>query len=212
VEYATYSTSRTEDASAQLARLQQVIDATMQQLPQSSTAIAALIRQLGPSAGSTLGVSRLATMLLGFAAAERGTGRLLPIDLPVTSINTGGAPSYRVDTVGANRLANGSLADSLPSDAQASKPTVEVLNGVGSPGLVATACPRLAADHLAYAGSGNAATFHNPTSTVAVSTSNVNLGYQVASALRLPRSDVRRTSEDQSVADVVVTLGNDYKP
>jgi hypothetical protein len=212
VEYATYSTSRQEDASAQLARLQQVIDATVQKLPSSSTGVAALVRQLGPGGGSTLGVDRLSTMLLGFATAERGTGRLLPIDLPVNSVETGGAPSYRVDTEGAERLANTSLADSLPADAGAPRPTVELLNGVGEPGLVATACPRLAAGHLAYAGSGNATSFHNPTSTVAVSTSNVDLGYQVARALRLPRSDVRRTSQDQSVADAIVTLGNDYKP
>jgi hypothetical protein len=213
VEYATYVASSTEDASNQLARLQQVIDATVQALPHSPTAVAALLRQLGPGGTSTLGSSRLATMLVAFAASERSTGRLLPIDLPVNPIDAGGSrPSYRVDTAGAQRLVNNSLADSVPSDAGAARPTVELLNGVGSPGLVATACPRLAANHLGYAGSSNAASFHNPRSTVVVSTSDLDLGYRVASALRLPRSDVRRASQDQTVATAVVTLGQDYRP
>jgi hypothetical protein len=131
----------------------------------------------------------------------------------VNPIDAGGSrPSYRVDTAGAQRLVNNSLADSVPSDAGAARPTVELLNGVGSPGLVATACPRLAANHLGYAGSSNAASFHNPRSTVVVSTSDLDLGYRVASALRLPRSDVRRASQDQTVATAVVTLGQDYRP
>jgi hypothetical protein len=213
VEYATYIASPTEDASNQLTRLQQVIDATAQALPSDQTAVESLLRQLGPGGTSTLGASRLAGLLLGFASSERSTGRLLPIDLPVNPIDVGGSrPSYRVDPAGAQRLVHGSLADSVPADAGSTEPTVELLNGVGSPGLVATACPRLAANHIAYAGSSNAASFHNPTSTVVVSTGNLDVGYRVASALRLPRSDVRRASQDETVATAIVTLGQDYRP
>lgn len=212
VEYATYSTFAHSDASNQLARLQQVIDATATALPRTATAVAALLRQLGTGGSSTLGTTRLADFLVGFAAAERATGALLPTDLPVTTVDAGGAPSYRVDTTRTEALVANSLAKSVPAGANDAHPTVELLNGVGSPGLVATACPRLAAHGLTYAGSRNAASFNNPTSTIEVSNSNVDLGYQVASALQLPRSDVRRTTIDQSIADVIVTLGGDYHP
>jgi hypothetical protein len=212
VRYATYSTSATADASNQLARLQQVIDATAAALPPTTTRVEAMLRQLGPGGGSTIGVARLADFLVGFAAAERATGKLLPTDLPISLIDAGGAPSYRVDVPRTQALVANSLSKSVPADAKGDHPTVELLNGVGSPGLVATACPRLAANGLTYAGSQNAPSFNNPRSTIEVSTSNIDIGYQVASALQLPRSDVRRSTVQQSVADAIVTLGGDYRP
>jgi anionic cell wall polymer biosynthesis LytR-Cps2A-Psr (LCP) family protein len=212
VQYATYSTSATSDAANQLARLQQVIDATAAALPRTTTAVTALLRQLGAGGSSTLGVTPLADFLVGFGTAERATGALLPTDLPVTPVDAGGSPSYRVDTTRANTLVANSLAKSLPPGANDAHPTVELLNGVGSPGLVATACPRLAAHGLTYAGSRNAPSFNNPRSTIEVSGSNIDVGYQVADALLLPRSDVRRSTVQQSVADAIVTLGGDYRP
>jgi hypothetical protein len=100
----------------------------------------------------------------------------------------------------------------VPPGADAPRPSVELLNGVGSPGLVATACPRLAAHKFTYAGSGNAASFDVKTSTVVVPNSQLKVGFEVASALGLPRTAVERTSVDQSVATVIVTLGHDYNP
>jgi hypothetical protein len=211
VEYATYTASPQEDASLQLTRLQQVIDATALALPTDSTRVAALIRQLGASGESTLGATKLATFLLGFAKAERGTGTLLPTDLPINVIDSGGAPSYSVNTTDAGTLVSQYLADSLPADAGNRRPTVYLLNGVGTPGLVATTCPRLAAKHLTYVGSKNAASFNTPTSTVLVSNSNIALGYEIADALRLPHSDVLRTTQNQTIADAIVTLGRDYR-
>jgi hypothetical protein len=210
VEYATYSTSARADAAVELARLQQVLDATTAALPRSATAVAALVRQLGAGGTSTLGADRLSGFLAGFGDAERVSGQLYPTDLPVTTLDGGGAPSYRVDSTQAGTLVSQRLAKSVPAGQESTRPTVELLNGVGSPGLVRTACPLLAANGLAYAGGQNAGSFNNPTSTIAVSDANIALGYRVASALHLPRSDVRRTSFDQSVADAIVTLGNDY--
>jgi anionic cell wall polymer biosynthesis LytR-Cps2A-Psr (LCP) family protein len=212
VEYATYIASVKEDATAQLPRLQQVIDATAMALPRTPTAVAALVRQLGVSGESSLGATKLSNFLVGFATAERGTGTLFPTDLPSNAIDAGGAPSYRVDASGANNLVKNYFTSSLPSDAGTPRPTVELLNGVGSPGLVATTCPKLAAHRLTYVGSTNAATFNHPTSQVLVANSDISLGYTVADALGLPHSDVRRTTIDQTIANAIVTLGNDYKP
>ena len=113
----------------------------------------------------------------------------------MTSIDAGGStPSYRVDdsATGVPQLVNGQLASSLPAGADRHRPTVLLLNGVGTPGLVQTACPKLAAEGFAYAGSNNAATFNNPKSTVEVdSDADVGLGDQVAHALGLPDGDVK---------------------
>jgi hypothetical protein len=210
LQYATYRASRHEDASAQLARLHQVVDGMILRLP-PPTALAADLRVLGSGGTSTMGATRLTALLSGLQAADKTAGHVLPIDLPTALIDAGGAPSYRIDTINADKLAATNLKSSLPADAGHRRPTVELLNGVGTPGLISLACPRLQAHHLAYAGSGNAASFNNPHSTIEVSNNNVELGYTVASALRLPRSDVRRTSQNQSVADVIVILGRDFK-
>jgi hypothetical protein len=210
VEYATYTTSGNADAEAQLARLQHVVDGMAAALPTTETGIAASLRSLGAGGGSSLGANRLASLLAGFAAAEKTTGNLLPTDLPVTLIDAGGAPAYRVDTAGAKRLVSSSFAESLPTGAATPRPTVELLNGVGAPGLVSLACPRLATHHLAYAGSRNAANFNYARSIVEVPTARTDLGYAVAKALGLPASDVRRTAENQTVADVIVILGRDF--
>ena len=47
VEYALYSTSAEAPAAAELARLQEVVDATVQALPRTPTAVAAQLRALG---------------------------------------------------------------------------------------------------------------------------------------------------------------------
>lgn len=215
VEYALYNTSPSADAAAQLARMNSVIDATLQVLPTTPAPIAAALRQLGPGATSTLGANQLATLLAGLAADNRTSGGVFFTDLPTTPIEDGGgSPSYRIDdsASGVPQLVHSQLADSVPADANQPHPSVLLLNGVGTPGLVQTACPRLASQGFTYAGSGNAATFNNPKSSVEIrSDSDVALGDRVAHALGLPNSDVLRSSQDQTVADVIVILGRDYK-
>jgi anionic cell wall polymer biosynthesis LytR-Cps2A-Psr (LCP) family protein len=215
MEYALYTASPSESAAAELARLHQVVDTTIQALPTSPTAIAALLRQLGPGGTSTLGSTRLAALLAGLASDDRSSAGVLPTDLPVTEIDAGGtSPSYRIDdaATGVPQLVNTQLANSLPPDADRHRPSVLLLNGVGTPGLVLTACPRLAAHGYAYGGSNNAASFNNPRSSVQIrSDADVSLGDGVARALGLPTSDVEISRTDQSVADVIVVLGGDYR-
>lgn len=212
VAYATRVASRTEDASVQLARTQQVIDALLRKLPTSTAAVAADLRRLGSGGQSSLGADRLAGVLVGLAADGRRAGGVYPSDLPVTQIDTGGAPSYQVDTAGVQQLVDQRFAASKPKHTGVQS-SVELLNGVGKPGLVATACPRLAAGGFSFAGSGNAGHFGYGRSQVQVAdASKAALGARVAHALGLPASDVRTQPVEQTVADVVVILGRDYKP
>jgi hypothetical protein len=215
VEYATYRATADEGAAAQLARLSDVVDAMIRALPSTSAGVTGVLGQLGPGGASTLGATRLSGLLLGLAADDTTAGGAFKIGLPTTLIDTGGAPSYSVNTASTTQLVEQRFKPSLPAVRPGPKITVELRNGVGSPGLVATACPRLAAAGLVYAGQGNAATFNNATSEVQIgsdSTTDLAEGQKVARALRLPAGDVRLAQLGQDQANVVVILGRDYRP
>jgi hypothetical protein len=215
VEYATYQPGSEGDV-AELARLQGVVDATVQALPRTLVGVEALLRQLGPGAQSTLGVSRLAQMLVELAAYDQTQAGVFPTDLPVVAIDAGGpTPSYRPDdsATGVPLLVHSRLAGSLPKNANTQHATVLVLNGLGRPGLVASACPRLLAAGFTFVGEGNTPSFTNGRSEVDVFSDNdVEQGEALARALGLPVSDLRRSVFNQDVAKFVVILGSDYKP
>jgi anionic cell wall polymer biosynthesis LytR-Cps2A-Psr (LCP) family protein len=215
VAYATYERTR-EGAAAQLERLHKVIDAFVLALPKSTTGIEALVRPLGKGAQSSIGVSRLADMLFNLAAYDQNETGVFPTDLPIVSLDAGGAfPSYRPDTTsdGVPLLVRTRLANSLPENANAQHASVLLLNGVGTPGLVGSACPRLTAAGFTYAGSGNTAKFSRARSQVDIfRNADAEQGYALADALGLPRSDVRRNTLNQNVATFVVILGSDYRP
>jgi anionic cell wall polymer biosynthesis LytR-Cps2A-Psr (LCP) family protein len=214
IAYATYVRTG-EDALANLVRLQNVLDGIETALPRSASAVAKIVQSLGTGATSSLGVSRLADLLVGLAADARHDN-VLPTALPVVKIDSGSAQaSYRVDTQQTTSFVDANLAASLPTSARTARKRVFVQNGVGTPGLAVTACSRLVKAGYAFAGSGNAPTFGYLTSKVLVfdhSVASAELGNSVASALRLPESDVAVSSTGQNVADVLVILGKDYKP
>jgi anionic cell wall polymer biosynthesis LytR-Cps2A-Psr (LCP) family protein len=214
VEYALYDASARAGAAGEQARMSRVLTAMFQALPTNPQPIAAALRTLGSGAGSTLGVTRLATMLAGLAADSRSQAGVFPTDLPVTAIDAGGAaPSYSANgsSSAIHQLVQSQLADSVPASASAKHPSVYLLNGVGTPGLVLSACSRLSSNGFAFAGSGNAGSFNNKTSSVEIqSDSQIALGDQIAHALGLPTSDVVRSNENQNVADFLVILGADY--
>jgi anionic cell wall polymer biosynthesis LytR-Cps2A-Psr (LCP) family protein len=215
VEYATYRTSADEPAAAQLPRLQQVIDATLTKLSSDETVNGAMLRELGPAYASSLGVDRLATLLTKLSGDVRSPGGWYPTDLPTTVVEAGGSPSYRINDAesdGVPALVHGQLAASLPASASEVRPSVLLLNGVGTPGLVETACSKLAANGLSYAGANNAPTFSDTrNSTILIkSDADVALGEKVAKALGLPDRDLAVSDAPENIADVIVTLGADY--
>jgi anionic cell wall polymer biosynthesis LytR-Cps2A-Psr (LCP) family protein len=212
VAFATY-VSGNEDASANLLRLQSVLDGLLAALPAGAAGIEHLVSTLGAGANSTLGSGRLAQLLADFKA-DVGSNKVLPTDLPVVKIDAGGQPLYRVDQGATTTFVQGNLASSLPASARVARQRVFVQNGVGTPGLVGTACEKLVAAGFLFAGSGNASSFGFVTSKVLIqntSSASLQLGQRVATALKLPAADIAVTTEAQNVADVIVILGKDYK-
>ena len=64
-----------------------------------ATLLTQRLRPLGSGAQSTIGVQKLAALLVELAADDRTEAGVFPTDLPVTPIDAGGAsPSYRPDT------------------------------------------------------------------------------------------------------------------
>lgn len=215
LEYATYSPGQ-EGAAGVLARLQGVVDATIQALPRTLNQVASLTRELPKASQATIGSQRLAKLLFELRTYDQTEAGVFPTDLPVTTIDAGGPlPSYRVDdsATGVKQLVSTRLSDSLPSSANSQHASVYVLNGLGVPGLVGTACSRLTANGFTYVGSDNAPTFSNARSEVDIfRDSDADQGRALAKALGLPASDVRRSTVNQSVARYVVILGRDYTP
>lgn len=212
--FATYQRSD-EDALANLVRLQGVLDGIEAALPRDKAAVGRIVRSLGAGAQSSLGVDRLSAFLIGLAADAR-QNKLLPSDLPVIKIDSGGGqPAYRVDTQQTAAFVDGNLAASLPASARTQHKRVFVQNGVGTPGLVVSACSKLVRAGFAFSGSGNATTFGYKTSKVLVfdrTVASAELGDNVARVLGLPTNDVAVSTTGQNIADVLVILGKDYKP
>ena len=212
--YATYSRGG-EDAVANLVRLQNVIDGIAAALPRKSSAVADIVRSLGPGASSSIGADKLSAVLVGLASDLR-RNNVAPTALPVVKIESGSAQSsYRVDAQQTLKFVDANLAASLPTTAHTERKRVLVQNGVGTPGLAVSACDKLVKAGFAFAGSGNAEPFSNKPSAVVVfdrSVAAAQLGNSVARALGLPLSDVREQDSGQNVADVIVILGRDYKP
>jgi anionic cell wall polymer biosynthesis LytR-Cps2A-Psr (LCP) family protein len=212
--YATYVRPG-EDAVANLVRFQSVLDGIEAALPRSASTVADMIGSLGSGAASTLGPDRLSKVLVGLAASARNNN-LLGTALPVLKIESGSTQaSYRIDNAKVKSFVEGNLGASLPTSARTQRKRVLVQNGVGTPGLVVTACERLINAGYEFAGSGNAQHFGYKKSVVLVfdrSVATAQLGNSVARTLRLPVTDVKVQNNAQNVADVIVILGEDYKP
>ncbi len=212
--FATY-VAPAEDQAAQLARLQQVVDAVVAALPKKTADVAALVQGLGGGSDVSMPLDRLAGVLTGFAADARSNNATFTV-LPVVPIDTGGgATTYRVDAARVRQLAQTQFAASIPAGGSSQPNRVFIQNGVGRPGLVESACDRLVHAGFAFAGSGNAPSFNYPASLVLVDESTpaaADLGQRVAAVLGLPAGDVKVAGRGQNVADVQVILGGDYKP
>ena len=92
---------------------------------------------------------------------------------------------------------------------------VLVRNGVGTPGLGATARAKLNKAGDVYVAGGNQLPFDSDETVILITEDSPEqraLGEKVAAALGVDVSALRVSGEGQSIADVVVVLGTDYRP
>jgi hypothetical protein len=213
--YATYLAGG-EPEQSRLARFSQVLGALFPKLPADSAARAQLLAGLSSHSSSTVKPSALATFLGGLRSDSLG-GRLGFDTLPTHSLDLGsGTPTLLIDPTATSTMVTANFSGSLPAQRTGGPISVVVQNGVGTPGLAAKARTRLVVAGITYVSGGNAAKFGYAKSVVLVPTSSgldgQRKGQAVARALGLPTSDVALTEQGQTIADVVVILGADFKP
>jgi hypothetical protein len=200
---------------ARLARFGDVLDQLMQRLPDSRGALVNLFTQVDATQQSTLSVDDLADFALGYGKVARG-GDAAYQTLPTTVLDSSSKlPALNVDPEGLDRLRSGLLADSLPPDAGGDQITVLIQNGVGTPGLEQDAAKLLRDAGYDFLNGGNANSFGVKQTIVLIpdaSTASVTLGENVAATLGVPDSAVEVSDQGSSVTDVIVVLGEDFKP
>jgi hypothetical protein len=211
--YATYLATGEQDASRS-ARFADVLTALLSAAPADPTGLSTIVAASGGTGtGSGAGLDSVAEFLVPLAVAARGDGLGLS-SVPVKLIDTGGSEvSYRLDRPASAEVVASRFNGSLPVSSTGDGARVLVQNGVGTPGLGQIARDKLVDAGLVYVSGGNATEFGRERSAVVIPDAtgpSRSLGIDVARALGLPDDAVRLADRGQSVADVVVVLGNDF--
>ena len=213
VEFATFLADGEQEV-ARLPRVQQVLTALLEALPDDVDEVAAAITAAGTGSTSSEDAVDLAALLVHLAA-DLDADELTFASLPVLPIDAGAGPlSYRADTAEVRALVDTELAASVPEGGLSGRPRVYVLNGVGTPGLGGRVHDRLVEAGFAFAGSRNAGRLDYESSQVIVpdrTAASQQLGERVAAALGLPPETVRVATSGQNVADVIVVVGRDFR-
>lgn len=208
--YATYTASG-EDPLASLPRLQRVLEAVFGTLPDED-GMRAVLASLGTEVTSSMPADRLARFLTGLAEMDD----VAVATLPVAPLDAGGPRQlYTLDEVQALELVRSTLAASVPPGRFEGDNRVILLNGAGTPGITTTAQQRLSRQGFDIVRVGNANRFDFASSAVLVkdaTAASQELGERVARLLGLPVSAVAVYPRENTVSDVIVVLGKDYKP
>jgi len=202
-----------EDQLGAIPRLQEVLEGILDKItgvPQIQPVLQAGVRA-GPS---SLPPAALASMVAAVAESRR-TDAISYATLPVIAIDNG-APRlrYRLDEIAALEVVRRTLSASVPAGRFDGDKRVIIQNGVGAPGLTASAQRRLSAAGFDIVKTGNANRFDYARSVVLVkdaSAAATALGTSVARALGLSPTLIRVNSQRNTVTDVIVILGADYK-
>jgi hypothetical protein len=204
-----------EPEQARLARLNDVLRGVLTGLPDNQQEVMARLAKLGAGSRSTLTPTALGELVTEAHRAVK-EGRLAPDVLPVNAIDSGAAEeAYGINAVQAAALMKAKFSGSLTREGPGKSIRVLVQNGVGTPGLVDKARTRLVAGGFRFVNGGNAPQFGVAKTIVYIADStdaSQQSGAKVAAALRVPAASVTGTSQGQTVADVIVILGRDFRP
>lgn len=205
---------RDEPEAARLARYSTVMTETISSLPEDQLRVEQMLTSLGGSARTTAETAQVAAFLLEMRRGILAGGQQVRV-LPTTDIESGESlPVVRVALAESDAVLRGLVPQALLSDAE-SRPRVLVQNGVGTPGLGASARDRLVGAGMVYINGGNAEQFGQEVTIVVVADESVEAraeGQAVAEALGVPDALIQVAQSGQNVADAVVVLGADFQP
>lgn len=138
--------------------------------------------------------------------------RLLPVEA-VSGDGPDGRPTYRADADETRELTQQHLAASVPDEAAGGARRVQVLNGVGTPGIGQAVEQRLGGGRTRIVASGNTPSFDAETTRIVVyddsdrSRSTAEWVHQ-----QLGVGTIQVSRQPQSVVDVTIVVGADFNP
>jgi anionic cell wall polymer biosynthesis LytR-Cps2A-Psr (LCP) family protein len=213
--YATYLADG-EPETVRLARFNDVFDEVLRSLPSTEAAIAATLTGLSSGSTSALTPPQLAGLLV-VLRADAIKERLHYDVLPVNDLDTGDTvDTYGLNSAKANAMLASMFAPSLLKDGTGDIVRVLVENGIGTPDLVTAARAKLVKNGFQFITGGNAAELSGTDPSVVLiadgSDKNQARGARVATSLGLPASSIQINPRGQTVADIIVILGADFRP
>ena len=215
-EAAAYSTylAPGEPEEARMARFTQVLRLTIAKLPSDVTKVESILSGLGASARATVPTADVAAFLVKMQSDVLVDNAAYK-NLPVRTLDTSGATAYVVDQPATAAMVQELLPDAVRTPGPNSKVRVLVQNGVGTPGLNAAARQKIVDVGFTFINGANAATMGHETTQIVVPDSTEQSrtwGTEIAVALGVSPSDVVIDNSGQTVSDVLVILGADFKP
>jgi anionic cell wall polymer biosynthesis LytR-Cps2A-Psr (LCP) family protein len=213
--YATYLADG-EPETVRLARFNDVFDEVLRSLPATKSAIAAALTGLSTGSTSSLTPAQLAELLV-VLRADAVKEQLHYDVLPVNDLDTGDTvDTYGLNSAKANAMLASMFAPSLLKDGTGDVVRVLVENGIGTPDLVTAARAKLVKDGFQFITGGNAADLSSTDASVVLiedgSDKSQARGARVAKSLGLPPSSIQLNPRGQTVADIIVILGADFRP
>jgi len=202
-----------EDEVEALPRVQNVLVALLQKLPTGAGPVSALASDLG--AGSRLSDPQVGGAVLDGFHRDIGADRSSFQILPVLPIDGGGAASYRIDAARVTALSRGPLAGSRLAGHGATGNRVLVLNQAGGAGLGQQVRDRIVPRGFAFVDSRNQTPFGRAQTMIVVfdrRPDTLARATRLAAALGLPHAPVQVSERGQTIADLIVIVGTDFRP
>lgn len=147
-------------------------------------------------------------------SSAQAAGNLEYISLPVTPFGAEdetGAVTYRPTTVGLEQLAAGPLAGSVPTGGGTQALRIQVLNGVGTPGIGQDVDRRLEGSGLRVVLTDNARSFDfDETRILVYREDDASLRAAEEVQRRLGVGTIQISRQPQSVVDLTIVVGADF--
>lgn len=144
--------------------------------------------------------------------ADAARFRMLPVEA-VSGDGPDDRPTYRADVDETAELTRQHLAASVPDEAAGGAPRVQVLNGVGTPGIGRAVEERVGGGRVRIVASDNAPSFGEETTRIVIyddSDRSRATAERVQQQLGVGTIQVSR--QPQSVVDVTIVVGADFSP
>jgi hypothetical protein len=193
-------------------RVQQVLAGVLGRLPERGS-LATLLSRL-PASGRPADAAAVQRVLAPLARLS-AKKTVLYQTLPVVALDADGMPTYRLDTAAVDALVAGRFVGAALPGRGATGNRVLVVNAVGTPGLGETVRNRIVPAGFTFVGSRNQTPFGRATTVVVVFASDratQDRARALAAAMGLRSAAIEVSPQGQSVADLMVVVGRDFRP